>query len=860
MKQVRLFLALAQQLIIFLLCGTALILSGSYLYLSPNLPSTESLKEVKFQTPLKVYTEDKKLIAEFGEIRRIPLKFNATPNNLVNAILAAEDDQFFNHPGISVKALVRAAVDLVRTGSIKSGGSTITMQVAKNFFLTRERTFKRKFNEILLALQIESDLTKEEILELYINKIFLGHRAYGFGAAAQVYYGKDISQLDLAQWAMLASLPKAPSRTNPITNPHRAIERRNWILERMLNLGYINAEDYKVAINSGISAANHGSEQEINAPYVAEMARKEMLDRYGTAAYTNGYIVTTTIDSQLQTYANEAVQTGLMEYDQRHGYRGPARHINIDEYTPQDDLINAVNKISGTETIHPAIVFDVQEEIASALTKQGDVIYLDTESVKWARPYINVNRQGPAPEQINEAIKVGDIIYATPSERTKTVDGNLELGTEPTLLQLWNLSQIPNSQGALASLNPQNGAILALVGGYNFQLSHFNRATQADRQAGSNFKPFIYAAALHHGFTAATVINDAPVVFKDAKLEATWRPENSSGKFYGPTRLRQALYKSRNLVSIRLLRKLGIDNAIQYIKNFGFDAQQLPNDLSLALGSAAMTPLDIARGYAVIANGGYLVEPHLISKIETSDGELVFLARPATVCQSCEQADDNSQAGKQTPPQAEEAEEFELEELAGLKNLPASYDEVENLLQAESSEPTEAAAPQPLPLAPRVMDKQVNYLITNLMQDVIRKGTGRRALSLKRNDIAGKTGTTNDQNDAWFSGFNPEIVTTVWAGFDSPKTLGAREYGGTVALPIWIQFMQQALQNRPDIAIPQPDGLVTIRIDPETGEAAAPGQDNAIFEIFRQQYAPERNTQVEQTSENIEDAPPETVF
>jgi len=863
MKQARLFLALLQWLTISLLCGVTLILSGAYLYLAPNLPQTESLREVKFQTPLKVFSADQQLIAEFGKIRRIPLAYEDTPSLLVNAILAAEDDQFFQHPGISIKALIRAAVDLVKTGSIRSGGSTITMQVAKNFFLTKERTFKRKFNEILLALEIESDLNKEEILQLYLNKIFLGHRAYGFGAASQVYYGKDVSALSLAQHAMLASLPKAPSRANPITNPKRALERRDWILERMLYLGYINQAAFDQSIQEPVSAKNHGLKSELDAPYVAEMVRSQLLEQYGQALYSDGYIVTTTIQSSNQNFAREAVRKGLIDYDQRHGYRGAIRHLDIDEFTPQEDLIDALKNIPRSREILPAIVFDIGPTFASALLQGGALVYLDLESIAWAQRFISVNKKGPAPELLSDTLLVGDIIHVTPTDRKLQVASELYTENQPPLeLPLWDLTQIPLVQGALTSLDPVDGAIVSLIGGFSFSLSNFNRATQADRQPGSNFKPFIYASALHHGFTPASIINDAPVVFNDSKLETTWRPENSSGKFYGPTRLRQALYKSRNLVSIRLLRKVGISKTIRYVEQFGFDADKLPNDLSLALGSAALTPIEIAQGYAVIANGGYLVEPYLIAKVETTDGEQVFLARPPTVCKTCSQPSDQNQdleSEQNQDPQTPSTEEhFNLAEAAVLQSLPASFDEV-----IEDNEEKFIDAPpiqEPLPLALQVMSPQVNYLLVNMMQDVIRKGTGRRALKLRRNDIAGKTGTTNDQKDAWFSGFNPKLTTTTWVGFDSPNTLGAREFGGTAALPIWIDYMGNALKGSPDLPSAQPDGLVTLRIDPETGLAAAPGQKNAIFETFREQYAPERKIQQEQSNTDEEEEEQPSIF
>ena len=753
----------------------AIAVASLYYYLEPSLPSTENLKSVKFQVPLRVYSSDHKLIAEFGEMRRIPLSYNAIPEPMVQAFLAAEDDRFFEHPGVDYKGLMRAAYQLLLTGERRQGGSTITMQVARNFFLSSEKTFTRKFSEIFLSLRIENELTKEEILELYLNKIYMGNRAYGVGAAAMVYYGKTVDQLTLPQIAMIAGLPKAPSRYNPLADPERSLQRRDYVLGRMAKLGFITEQEEMAARAIPITASLHTAQTEADAPYIAEMVRAEMFDRYGNDAYTTGFNVYTTIDSKLQSVANRALRNNLQAYDLRHGYRGAEQHLNLsgneDDHTL--DALLRDHRIVGD--LPPAIVTGIEEKSATLYLGEGRYETLSWEGLEWARPFKTENRVGPKPQRADEIIKPGDLVRVL-----------AESGDDGARLRL---AQIPAAESAFISLHPDNGAIQTLSGGYDFYHSKFNRVTQAMRQPGSGFKAIIYSAALEAGFTAASLINDAPVVFDDPSLEGAWRPENYSGKFFGPTRLRYALTKSRNLVSIRLLRSMGIEHALEHAKKFGFNPDDLPHNLSLALGSGAVTPLQMASAYAILANGGFRVEPYFISRIERDNGELIFQATPATVCDGC--TEENS---------------------AGL------------------------------PIAPRVISPQNHYLMNSMMRDVISRGTAIKARSLGRSDLAGKTGTTNDQRDAWFNGFNRSLVAITWVGFDSSKPLGRGEVGGRAALPAWIEFMRTALNDVPEQPLKVPTGMVTVRIDPKTGKRASVDQDDAIFEVFRSENAPRESS------------------
>lgn len=785
------------------------VLTAAYFYIAPQLPPIERLKDVQLQVPLRVYASDAELIAEFGEQRRKPIRYEELPQVVIDAILATEDDRFFEHPGVDYQGLVRAAVELIRTGRKSQGGSTITMQVARNFFLSREKTYLRKLTEIFLALKIERHLSKQEILELYLNKIYFGQRAYGVAAAAEVYYGLPIDELSVAQVAMIAGLPKAPSANNPVSNPSRALQRRNYILGRMYVLDNLTAEAYQAALEEPDTASLHRATIGVDAPFVAEMVRAYMVDTYGEEAYSAGYQVTTTLDSTRQRAANAAVHKALMDYDRRHGYRGVEGHVELPAEHSESDYLELMKVRQDIGGLKAALVLEVGEQSARVYIAGQGIVELGWDALSWARKFVTMNQRGAALERADEVLTPGDLIRV---EATGPDGG-------------WLLAQVPAVSGALVSLLPGDGAVQALVGGFDFYNSKFNRAVQAERQPGSSFKPFVYSAALAKGYTLASVFNDAPVVFDDPSLETTWRPENYSGKFYGPTRMREALTRSRNLVSIRLMQSIGPRYAARYARRFGFEERQIPNDLSLALGSGSATPLEMARAYAVWANGGFLVEPHFIREIRDSSGEPVFQANPARACLECEK-------------QAQEAVQTAVEDApseAPAAELPTD--------QPAAEQPGEVElVPEPL-LASRVVDYDNVYLTSSMMLDVVKRGTGRRAMALGRNDLAGKTGTTNDQRDAWFCGFNTHLVTTVWVGFDRVLPLGNGETGSKAALPMWIDYMGKALKGVPESTLPQPPGLVTVRIDEKTGLRLPSGQAGGLFEFFRPEYAPERYSQ-----------------
>lgn len=779
-----------------------IVASGFYLYLRPGLPPVEQLLDIKLQTPLRVYSADDKLIAEFGEKRRAPVTIEQIPTIQLHAFMAAEDARFYEHFGVDIKGLMRAAIELISTGEIQSGGSTITMQVAKNYFLSRDRTFIRKFNEILLALQIERELDKNRIMELYLNKIYLGNRAYGIAAAAQVYYDKPVAELSLAEMAMLAGLPKAPSAYNPLANPERAKLRRNWILGRMRDLQYITKDAHELAVSAPLTASFNAPSTEVDADHVAEMARAELVRRFGDAAYTDGYKVRLTVESKKQQEATRALRSGLEAYDRRHGFRGPIGQVDEEQLTP-DNLDNLMANYPRVAELVPAAVTRVRDkdsEVDLYARHLGESV-MAFSTMTWAKRYKTENLTGPEPEQPSDVVAVGDIIYVKPMvvmtpEQPNESDAEEESDEQQTLdiaqVRRVALSQVPEVQGALISLNAKTGAIEALAGGYSFSQNKYNRATQARRQPGSTFKPFLYLSALEKGMTPATIYNDAPIVFDDSDLETTWRPQNSSGQFYGPTRLREALYRSRNLVSVRLLRDLGIQNTIDYLEQLQIPTEDMQKDLSLSLGSGLLTPMDLARGFAVIANGGYDVEPYLISRISDVNNETIFEAPDVKLC------DENCTEIQET----------------------TSDDEKD------------------VRVARRLADERSVYILHSMMRDVIRLGTGRRAQALGRSDISGKTGTTNEQRDTWFSGFNHDVATTVWVGFDRPQPLGRREFGASTALPAWIDYMKVALAGEPSSLMARPNGIVNIRIDPKTGGRARPGQEGAMFELFREEDAP----------------------
>ena len=781
-----------------------------YAYVQRDLPSVDVLRDVNLQTPLRVYARDGSLIGLFGEQRRIPLRLDEMPDHLINAFIAAEDARFREHSGIDYWGLLRAAYILFTTGEKRHGGSTITMQLARNFFLSSERTYERKLKEIILAFIIENKFSKEEILALYLNKIFFGHQAYGVGAAAEVYYGKAVDQLTLQEAAMIAGLPKAPSRYNPITDPARALERRNYVLDQMLRLDQVTQKQHAFARDAGVSAKWHRPQLQLEAPYVAEMARTELLKRYGAGIYTDGYEVTTTIAPELQKTANRSLRGQLLRYDRRHGYRGP--EARVDEGVLLEDL-------SVVGDLWPAQVAALKDAAAHLYLGDGTHVIVRKQGYAWARPRVDENTKGNWPRTASDVFRVGDIVRVT-----FTPQGE------------WVLAQLPDVEGALVALEARTGRVAALVGGFDFKRSNFNRVVQARRQPGSSFKPFVYSAALEQSYTPASIINDAPIIFSDGTMEV-WRPSNYGRKFHGPTRLRRALAHSRNLASINLADAVGLRRIFDHIMKFGFQRDDHPYNLTMALGSGTVTPYELARAYAVFANGGFLVEPRVISSVSRG-GETLFETRAAEVCSSC--------GVKRRAPFADEAAgglaEHVAAPAAGLDIGGAVPDGAPGgAAKAEGGIDASGAEEMPDPAQPpRIIDVDVAYQMVSMLKDVVRYGTGRKARELQRTDVAGKTGTTNEQYDAWFAGFSPSIVGVSWVGFDDHRPLGRRETGGVAALPMWIDFMRSALAASDEHEYYRSDNIVDARIDPESGLLAPPQMNNAVLETFRSEYLPTR--------------------
>lgn len=825
-----------------------IVICATYLYLSPKLPSVDVLQEAKLQVPLRIYSQNGKLMGEFGEKLRTPIRREQVPAQFVNAILSAEDDRFLQHQGVDLAGLLRAALQLFASGKIQSGGSTITMQVARNFFLSSEKTFLRKFNEIFLAIQIEQSLTKDQILELYMNKIYLGKRAYGIQAAAQVYYGKSIDELNLAQLAMIAGLPKAPSAYNPINNPQRAKIRRDWILGRMNKLGFITADELATHSAQPVTARYHGTKLELNAGHAAEIARNLAVEKLGRKAYTDGFTITTTIDSRQQETAQAAIQNGLFNYDLRHGHRGAEQSFPMEQRDLWPAMINQLHTINGLE---PAVITAFSDQpliqenegpsLAPALADKDSILtepkyythllLSDNREIafEWSReanplrPYITENKRGPSINNLTELFQPGDVIRIKKSLQNKEIF----------------ITQLPDANASLVAIRPNEGAISALIGGFDFQSSKFNRATQAHRQTGSNLKPFIYAAAIEHGFTAASLINDAPIVFSDQQLESDWRPQNSGGTFSGPTTIREALYKSKNLVSIRLLQELGIRKAIRYLERFNFNDRALPKDLSLALGSYAMTPLQLATAYASIANGGFKMSPYLVDEIIDRNGNVVFKSPRVAACSNC----------GNTTSSTKKSSEIESQDFTEADSLDALLEQ--ELLVEKTKETIQAD---------RIMDPRVVYIIDSILKDAIQKGTARKARGLGRKDLAGKTGTTNGPTDAWFSGYHPDLVVTTWLGFDSNKNIGTREYGGSAALPIWIDFMRENLNHLEKTAAVRPSGMVSVKIDSRTGLAANDSSINTRFELFLEEHSPQQSSAIRRSTKHKETQLNEELF
>jgi penicillin-binding protein 1A len=786
-----LYLALAGVLIGVIGLGTA------YWLIAPRLPSVETLKDVRLQVPLRVYSSDAKLIAAFGETKRTPVRIQDVPDRLKQAFLAAEDADFYSHRGIDVGGIFRAVWLVITTGSKHvAGGSTITQQVARNFFLSPEVSYTRKLSEIFLAFRIESALTKDEILELYLNKIFLGHRSYGVSAAAEFYYGKSLADLTIPESAMLASLPKFPSTGNPISNPARAVERRNYVLGRMLENRFIDQAAYDEALKAPDTAYPHEAPVEVDAPYFAEMVRIEAIERLGNNALTDGYVVKTTLDSAHQEAANHALRTDLLAYDMRHGYRGAEARVDLASNN-QSEWEKALLDYRSLAGLVPGVVTRADATSASVYLADGQTASLDLAAVDWARPHIDEDRRGAAPKHVDDVLKRGDIIRLQRNDK-----------------DAWVLTQMPAAEAAFVALNPEDGAIETLVGGFSFLRSKFNRVTQSNRSPGSGFKPFLYSAAFEHGFTPASVVNDAPLVFPDpSKPNGLWAPKNDDDTFQGPIRLREALVKSVNLVSVRVLDAIGVHYAREYITRFGFAPEQIPESLSMALGTASVSPLTMARGYSVFANGGFLIDPYFVREIDDRDGKVVYQADPAVACASC------SERG------TADAVQPQRNESARTSGL--------NPIGSATAAPTPARPPGQPHLAPRVIDVRNAYLVSSLMRDVIRRGTGAAAMVLKRNDLAGKTGSTNDHRDAWFTGFTAKLVASCWVGFDDFGSLGRGEFGAKAALPIWIDFMRAALKDVPEQPFDMPPGISKVRIDPGSGTLASASDSGAILEVLK---------------------------
>ena len=767
---------------------------GVYLYFAPDLPSAEDVRKVELQVPLKIFTFDKKLIGEYGEVHRTKLSFDEIPKDLVNAFLAAEDSSFFSNSGVDFFSLLRATFELIREGEIVSGGGTITMQVVRNYVLTKDQTFERKFKEIFMALKLNLSFSKEEIFELYVNQIFLGNRAYGIAAAAEIYYGKKLSDLSLAEKAMIASLPKTPSRVNPLANPQRSLVRRNWVLSRMEILDYIDEDSLQIAIKEPISASFKGVSPEVEADYLAEEIRRYMISKYGLSAYKEGYEVYSTINSKNQLAANAALKKGIENYETRHGFKNPSNFIDLlpkkfaqrsdlfyvanynqenfkDIYGIKKDLENPLDQVldflsdrPDYNEFSPVLILSVESRKLSLIKKDGVIVTINFNRIKnKIRPRINSNKKKPALKDFDSFFETGDLVWL------KTLsDSFYELGIHPDV------------QGALVSMDPATGQVLSMVGGYNFIASKFNRATQAKPQLGSNFKPFLYAAAFENGYSPASLINDAPIVFEDENLEDYWRPKNSSGKFYGPTRLREALLQSRNVVSIRLLQGLGLSKAKNYLTRFGFDRNSLPNDLSLALGSYGLSPIDNASYFSIFANGGISIIPTYISKIKINEQEIDFL-----------------------------------------KDSRSDNNLIESWIGKKSKGKINYA-----------IDPRVSYIINDILREATSRGTGRKIKSLNRDDFAGKTGTTNDAESTWFTGFNKNILTTVWFGYDQPSSLGRNEFGSTTALPIWLDYMERIIDSVEYGVQKRPPGLIAKKINLNDGQVANSGDKETIFEFF----------------------------
>lgn len=845
----------------FLIAGFSLALLGvgaitiTYLYLLPELPDVSTLKTVKLQTPLRIYSRDGELISQFGEKRRIPVEYHEVPNQLINAVLDTEDARFFEHHGIDPIGIVRAAIILLSTGEKSQGASTITQQVARQFFLTREKTYIRKIKEIFLAVKIEKLLTKQEILALYLNRTFLGNRAYGVGAAAQIYYGKTLHQLTLPEMAMIAGLPQAPSAANPLRNPERAMERRNWVLGRMFEKRNINQIEYQQAINAPITAQYHGTKIDLYAPYISEMARDYLVEKLGEEdAYSNGYHIYTSIDSKLQRQAQKALTNNIFAYDERHGYRGAITQLWTETKLADSEIITILKQTTPFQGLLPAAVIAIDEQSAEVLTADEELIKLEWDGLKWARRYKSDKKQGNAPKVAADILALGQQVWIRHN-------GNN-----------WQLSQIPEVESAIVSLDPNNGAIKTLVGGFSFHTSQYNRVTQAKRQLGSNIKPFIYTTSLEKGYTLATLINNAPINNADTRQGVAWRPKNSPDIYSGPTRLKVGLAQSVNVMAVRALRFNGLNQSIDTLVKFGFDREDIPRNESIALGSNSVTPLQVVTGFAVFANGGYKVEPYFIERIEDSTGAIIESSNPTLACQPKFIFDDS-------PLEQTDQELLTQPDMFEEQSIETTLDNTVDANLASSPVSTEANCSDPdARYAQQIISEQTAFLITDALKSVIwgggnwSRGTGwngtawRASRVVNRRDIAGKTGTTNESKDTWFSGFNPSLVTTIWVGFDdhnrelgrtrwdnnAPKNqITGAEAGAKTAGPGWNEFMKNALAGTPEIPITPPEGITSVRIDLKTGKLTRKSDHTTQFEYFISGTEPTEYSIYEEQPENL---------
>jgi penicillin-binding protein 1A len=782
---------------------------ATYYYLKPTLPDVAVLRDVRLQVPLRVYSRDGKLLAQLGEQRRVPVSWEEIPEVVVQAVLAAEDDRFFEHPGVDWHGIARAALVAATTMELSQGGSTLTQQLVRTTLITKEKQLRRKLREVFLALSLENELSKQEIFTLFVNTQFLGQRSYGFAAASETYFGKTLGEVSAAEAALLAGILQAPSRQNPVASVVEATDRRSYVLRRMRELGFLDESAWQAAMDTPVVHGMHGPRVQVDAPYVGEMVRIALYEKFGERIYSDGFQVVTTIDSRLQRAADVALRSAVLEYDRRHGWRGRAGRVEVRD---QDDealaaLIADRPVVGG---LVPALVISTGAEAATVVARSGLRYRLGMEGIRWAKS------GDVTPKSPRDVLKIGDVVYVLPSGPGEAL-----------------LAQLPEVQGAFVALDPRDGSIVALAGGFDYAASKFNRVTQARRQPGSSFKPFVYSAALEAGLTPATVILDAPVVFEAANptvgigegeelpaegaepVQKDWRPGNDSGRFYGPTRLRDALARSRNLVTIRVMRRIGVPFTREYVQRFGLPAEHIPADLTAALGTAQLTPLEMATGFGVFANGGSLTKPHIIDRILAADGSVLEATDAPFACTDCTAA---------PSPFIGDPPAF----------VPATGPgDILRAVDVGGSLPP----PDPEAVAPRAISEANAWIITDMLRDVINRGTGQRARALGRNDISGKTGTTNEGRDAWFSGYNPDLVATAWVGFDQERPLGRDEEGSRTALPMWIYFMRAALAGVPQHRLPMPDGVVTARVAPV--DSGFDQDASADFEYFLAEHLPE---------------------